>query len=246
MLAELSTSKLKKMLTGSLSPQAPEVTANNISTENLLLAITGSLEKFDLENLNHYLQKARYELNTKEIIINLVRPLLQRVGQMVAENKITIPQEHLLSSLLRDYLGNLHQSLSPYEHSARRNSPVIVLTTREGDYHEFGIMLSAILCNLYRYKIYYLGTSTPAEDLVAFCRQIQPNYILLGFTVLPATHELVTSSSLLAQLHRALPRQVTFLTGGFPRGEELPNMGERVVKQVNDMQDLDQWLSSYA
>lgn len=246
LIAEQPTVKLKKLLSSTLSPEAPLLTASNVKTETLLSDITQALEEFDLEKLNTHLQRARFELNTKEIVINLVRPLLGRVGMMVLENRITISQEHLLSSLLRDYLGNIHQSLSPYDLSSRRNSPVVVLTTREGDFHEFGILLAAILCNLYRYRIYYLGPSTPVADLIECSQQVKASFLLLGFTALPTDRERISPQDFLLQLNESLPRQVTILTGGNAPTEVFEQIKDRRILSMGSLHGLDQFLAEHS
>lgn len=242
-IAQLPTSALKKMIKSSLAPMAPQLTAGTALTEELLNNILGSLEKFNLEKLNQTLQAARFELSSKEIIINLISPLLVRIGQLVSTSALTIGQEHLMSALLRDYLGNMYQSLSPFEHTSRSHSKIVVLSTREGDLHEFGILLAGIMCNLYRYRTYYLGPNMPVDEMVEACRTLKADYVVLGLMRLPKQREIISSKDYLRQLDRQLPRRVTFCLGG----SDLFNLAElksdRQLLGFTGLSELDEFIS---
>jgi methanogenic corrinoid protein MtbC1 len=215
LIAKLTTQKLKKLLSET-SPLVEEVKVSQV-TEPLEVyqeSIIRALEEFDLEKLFLVLQKAKFSLSPKEVILNLLRPLMQKVGSLVYQNKLSIAQEHVLSSLLRDYLGGIYQSLSPYEFSSRTHAKSILLTTREGDMHEFGILLSAILCNIYRLKTYYLGPNMPANDLAEACKQFKVDYLVLSLTELPVSREIISPLNFVQKLDELLPRKVTLCLGG--------------------------------
>ncbi len=245
-LAGLSSAELKRMLVATQSPEAPPLTAASAGTTAYLDAIVEALERFDLERLHHALQRARFDLSPKEVVINLVRPLMARVGGLIVEGKLSITQEHLLSTLLRDYLGNIHQSLSPYDLSIRANAKNVVLATREGDVHEFGILLSAILCNLYRYRTFYLGPNMPQEDLVEACQRFKADILILGFTSLPPERELVTPADYLRGLDRGLPRRVTICHGGAGRVDQRVFKSDRQVMALEGLEELDRFLAKLA
>ena len=244
-IASLPTPALKKMLRSSLSPEMVEISATSLQTENFLTDIINALEKFNLEKLNQSLQKARFELSSKEIVINLIGPLLVKVGHMISEKVLSITQEHILSSLLRDYLGNLNQSLSPYDFSSRTHSKKVILTTREGDVHEFGIMLSGILCNLYRYQTFYLGPNMPLNDLIEASLHFKSDYIVLGLMTLPKQREIISAQDYVNELDRRLPRKVTFCVGGSNAGEISKIKTERQIIILSDLDQLDKFLNSH-
>jgi len=204
-------------------------------------SIIKSLENFDLEKLHLVLQKAKFSLSPKEVIMNLLRPLMQKVGSLVYENKLSIAQEHVLSSLLRDYMGGIYQSLSPFELSSKIHSKTILLTAREGDMHEFGILLSAILCNMYRLKTFYLGPNMPAKDLADACVQFKVDYLILSLTELPKAREIVSPMEYLKKLDELLPQKISFCLGGIPVDlNKIPTKREMIFFQ--QFEELDQFL----
>lgn len=243
-IAGLPLAKLKELLASSLAPHAVEGQNDDSKIAKVLSEIVGALEKFRLEELHHTLQRARFDLSIKDIVINLLRPLLLRVGQMTYDGQLNITQEHLLSSLIRDYLGNIHQSLSPYDFTARANSKAVVLTTREGDLHEFNILMAAILSNVYQFRTYYLGPNMPVEDLIDCCLRFKADYIVMGFTPLPPERENITSKQFLVKLDKALPRRVTFCCGGASDADLSMLSRERTTLSISGLNQLDQFFST--
>jgi len=243
LIAKLSVSKLKTMLTKTLSPHVAEIRPINIKAEEFLTTIIKALEKFNLEGLHQCLQRARFEMTIKEIIIDLIKPLMEQVGNLNQAGRLGIAQEHLLSSLLRDYLGNIHQSLSPYDFSSRKISKSILLTTREGDLHEFNILMGAILSNVYQFKTYYLGPNMPPEDLARSCAFFRPDYIVLGITDLPASLEIITPQNYLAKLDKLLPRNISICYGGSSDLTINQLSKDRELIKITSLSDLDQFLA---
>jgi len=242
-IAGLPTNGLKKLLSRSLSPEAVELPDQLASKKAFLPDMVKALGKFDLEKLNQVLLRARFELSTKEIVLNLIRPLLVEVGELVHLDKLSITQEHLLSALLRDYLGNIHQSLSPYDLSSRAGSPGVILTTREGDMHEFGILCASILCHLYRLRTYYLGPNMPVEDLIEAVEALKVDYLVLGVTALPPNRDPVSPHEFLNRLDRGLPRKVSFCLGGSVEREKLKLKKDRQLFFIRNFEELDRMLS---
>lgn len=243
-IAAIPNANLKKMIQRSLSPQATEIIASEAKTQQLLREIIAALQKFDLHRLNLVLQRTRFEMAQKDIIMNLVRPLLGEVGVMVNAGQLSISQEHLLSSLLRDFLGNMHQSLSPYDFNSRDAAKRVMLTTREGDQHEFSILMSAILSNLYRFKTYYLGPSMPAADLASAITQLRIDVLVLGAMGLPPDQERISIQAYLRALDESVPRSVTFCVGGSPEIRLDYLRKDRRTYLVSSLSEMDQFLGT--
>ncbi|MBL7665209.1 MAG: MerR family transcriptional regulator [Bacteriovoracaceae bacterium] len=211
-ICKLSTHVLKKML--GESEAMLSLAKADTSAVDRLEAVIKALEKFDLELLNQHLQKARFQMGLLDLINQFIYPLMKQVGSLVGQSRLSISQEHLLSALLRDYLGAIHLSLSPYELSNRETSKKILMSTREGDIHEFGILISAILCNYHRYRNYYLGPNLPVNELLEAANRYRPDMILLGLMKLPKKLEVVTSKDYLAYLDQKLPKSTSLILGG--------------------------------
>lgn len=238
-LAPLSTTKLKSMLSEHPQEKIQASGQQNDVVNIILKQMVKDLENFDLEKLYAHLQKARFEVSSKEIVLHLILPLMREVGILVIENKMSIANEHILSSLLRDYLGSIYQSLSPYNLSARQMSKCVILTSREGDIHEFGILLSAIISNLHRLKSIYLGPNMPVDDLIESCQQFKNDYLVLSLMKLPAQRELVSSFDYLKKLDQKVPKKITFILGGSDLVDLKKLSSSRRIIQLKDLSELD-------
>lgn len=225
-------------------PQALATPEREIVERQHQSRILRSLQKFDLAGLQSNLQIARFELSPKSIVHHLVLPLMKEVGDLVAESKIKISQEHLLSSLLRDHLGQIYQSLNPFETRKRLDAAKILLTTREGDLHEFGILLAAILCRIAGHETYYLGPNMPAEDLAAACREFKIDILILGLAQIPKEREFITPSRFLKKIDQLTPRKLQFICGGTNNISFDSLSSERSVIHFKTLLELDKFISS--
>lgn len=246
-LSKLSFEQLKKLEKNSkqeLQYFLPEF-QNEFSSpnESYLQAFTEALKKFDLEAIQQSLQKAQFELSPKLIASDLILPLLQRVGDFVSRSELSVAQEHLLSSLVRDYLGGVYQSLTPYERISSAQKEKVVFTTREGDLHEFSILLAAIIFRTHGYQTYYLGPNMPADDLAKAIPQFGAQTLVLGLSILPKEKEKMSVTSYLKKLDSLLSKKVTLIYGGSALPEKKPLLTGRKVLNFNSIQNLDSFLS---
>jgi MerR family transcriptional regulator, light-induced transcriptional regulator len=205
--------------------------------------ILETLENFDLEKLNQALLTARFELSQKSLVMHLILPLMAKVGNLVICETLSIAQEHILSSLLRDHIGQIYHSLSPYEFSSRMNHSTFALTTREGDMHEFGILISAILCALHRKRTHYLGPNLPARDVVFACKQFSIQNLVLGLSPIPESREIISPQDFLSYLDKNLPKNVTIWIGGGGIFDLEALNSQRKILVINRIEEFDNHLA---
>lgn len=145
------------------------------SLNNLLLA----LEVYKLDVISHELKKLQITLSPRDLAMNILIPLLTEVGHRVFRGTLSIAQEHALSSIIKFHVG--HILYKSYE-TKYKNPNLIALATAENDYHEFGIMLSALLCCHHGINFFYLGPNMPSESLVKASESVEANIVILGTT----------------------------------------------------------------
>lgn len=106
------------------------------------------------------LGQAAVALPPRQLIDEIFFPLLQQVGDRWYEDKLSIAQEHAVSSNLRSLIGAMIR-LFPQDPDA----PSIVFATLSGERHEFGILLLALLAASEGVNCHYLGPDLPAEEI---------------------------------------------------------------------------------
>lgn len=245
-VAGLPTSRLRKMREEmpslAVTPPQTELQLLNEPLDPHLNRILEALSTFDLDRLSQALLKARFELSPRRMILELIVPLMREVGERVNRSELTISQEHLLSALLRDHMGQIYQSLSPYDSHTRASGHGIAIATREGDIHEFGIYMSSILCAVHRKRSHYFGTNMPAEDLAKACIDLNIRTVILGLSSIPKDRELVDTAEYLMNLDRLLPESVDIWGGGTDIGKATSLDLKRSFVGIRTLQQLDDLL----
>ncbi|MBT7610082.1 MAG: MerR family transcriptional regulator [Bacteriovoracaceae bacterium] len=145
------------------------------SLKNLLLA----LEAYRLDVVSHEFYNIKMKLSLRDLALNVVSPLLSTVGNKVSEGTFTISQEHALSSIIKFHLGQFLYSKS---RQRKKIGKLFIISTPEGDYHEFGILLAGLLCVHHGCNFFYLGPNMPAEALIQAADSLDADNIIMGTT----------------------------------------------------------------
>ena len=218
------------------------VSLSNKSEQNHIEEIIDALKSWNLAQIHSSLQSTRFELSPRKIITNFVLPLMQEIGKLVSESKLRISQEHLLSSVLRDYLGQLYQSLSLNENLPSHKMRIVAVTTREGDLHEFGILLAAILFRINGHLVYYLGPSMPVKDLADTCEDFKIDTLVVGLASLPKKNEVISANNFLRKLDKESPKKINIFCGGnVDIKPDIIKSGRQFIR-FSSLMDLDQFL----
>lgn len=189
-LAKMSLSELERLALEKPRPAdehrvraAPPPSFTDGTESESLKALLEALRAFDLEEIDRQILKARINSPARSFIIDLVGPLLHQVGQLVEQNRLDIAQEHALSAVLRNHLGELLaqvQKASDWASEQGNHRPRLLFSTPEGDLHEFGILLAAILAGSHGFKFRYLGPNMPAESLANAARAMDTRIVVIG------------------------------------------------------------------
>jgi DNA-binding transcriptional MerR regulator len=179
-IAKLTTKQLE-----ALTLEAPKANSQ-ASQDNLLRhqeSLLSALKLLDFDKLDRLILKARVDTPARVFVLDVVSPLLFAVGLLVEQNKLDIGQEHALSAILRNHLGDLLtqvQKLNPWTTAKHEDAPGFLFATAEGDLHEFGILLAAILTGSRGLSFRYLGPNMPAESLAKAAMNIGAKIVVLG------------------------------------------------------------------
>lgn len=175
---------------------------------NLMLAVQNY--KFDI--LSHELNKAKVVLPPKKFALELVGPLLHEVGVMVERGLMNVSQEHALSSILKFHIGHIL-----FKHYEKRNKSQhkIAFATPEGDLHEFGILIAALLCVHYEHDFFYLGPNLPASALADAARATECDIVVVGSSTPPDMRiTKLTLDEYFNELSENLPPKIELWIGG--------------------------------
>lgn len=199
--------------------------------------LLGYVKEFHIEKLAEELQYLRVSTGAKGFIFNTVLPLMKEIGNLVALEKCSVTQEHIVSSLIRDQLSKITLPLSEF------SSAKIALATPEGNLHELPIIIADILCRTNRVSTCYLGAAHPAQCLGEAVSALKCETIVMGALSSDKWNYEENIASYLGVLDKALKHKVKIILGGgwhldFPK---FKNISEVVI--MSDFEELDKYLS---
>ncbi len=214
-IARLNFPELKKLHGKEINFQAKKSQNETpkATISNLLLA----LEHYNLEIIDHELKSLKKTIPSTELVFDYLLPLIQKLGEKVYKNDLGIDQEHALTILIRSHF---YSEISQTSHKSERAQKRFILTTPEGEFHEFGILLAAILLKAQGHEFHYLGPNLPAKALLYAQEGLKSHTIILGLS-LNYLKEGDKFAQYLKELSK-LPPHVELLIGGHSPIKILP------------------------
>jgi len=206
--------------------------SSSINTKKLIK----HLADYKIDLIATELQHFRQNQNIKEFIFNIVLPVMREIGLMVYEDKYTVSQEHIISTLIRDQLSQIHlPNIGP-------KGKEVALATPEGNLHELPIMIANILCRANRITTRYLGAAHPPTCLVQAINALKCPFLVLGVLTTDRWNYELDITSFLQKIDDFLEREITVILGGgtpleFPTFKKI-----RKVKIVSTLDEFDHFL----
>ncbi|MBR0382616.1 MAG: homocysteine S-methyltransferase family protein [Eubacterium sp.] len=99
-----------------------------------------------------------------EIINKMLIPAIDEVGRLFEEQKYFLPQLIASASAMEKGLSYLEPLLAA--EGSRKDMPVIVIATVEGDIHDIGKNLVALMLRNNGYEVIDLGKDVPAREII--------------------------------------------------------------------------------
>ncbi|WP_456272102.1 cobalamin B12-binding domain-containing protein [Bacillus sp. AK031] len=194
------------------------------------LAIAGDLPEIH----KWYQENHEQSLSTIEFYEKLLKPVMERVGELWEKNKITVAEEHLATASI-DYLMTQlrYQLVHP---GLLKQSPSILLFCIEGEQHSLGLKMVSDVFRESNWNVKFLGSSVPTEEVTKFIRKWKPDVIGISISLSPLLPKLKDCLTLIGQFEE----DVKILIGG--RVVSLYNLEEFGIGNVhlcNDLRDIE-------
>lgn len=158
-----------------ISAPLPSVTTGESSTLDVFRqSLRIALENHDLDKAEQILGEVLAIYAMETLILDVIRPALNDIGQGWADGRIDVATEHLATAFLRQRL-TLWLVTGPPTHPVRP----IVLACAPGEWHEISLLMLGVLLRRRRWPVTYLGQAVPLPDLVRFTREIRPSVVVL-------------------------------------------------------------------
>ncbi len=212
-------------------PSIPVSTEADMHVTQQILQMLRQNQHDDIERELGWL---RQRMGAETFIFTVARPLLAELGERVQRNELSIAQEHMLSAVLRSHLLALLQQSERHSDATR---PKILFTTPEGEFHEFGILMAAILLSLLRHPVCYLGTSLPTSEVARMAQEAGVQVVVIGGTIAPDQSLVTSFDAYITELDQILAPAVALWLGG-PRVARIKLKSHRDLKLLPSLEGL--------
>ena len=144
-----------------------------------------AIEGFDDNRLDALYTEALSVYPVDVVTVNLLRPLLDELGERWDSRERGIAEEHFFSAYLRNKVGaRMHHA--PGGTRGRR----LMMACLPGEHHELGILLFALSVRARGYRVLYLGPDLPLSQVQAVAGFADPAGVLLSGSAPEVTDEL--------------------------------------------------------
>lgn len=100
----------------------------------------------------------------KELLEQVLMPAINRVGDLFETGKYFLPQLIAGAEAMKAAIEVLEPHMRVEEHAGEK--PVIIMATVEGDIHDIGKNLVALMLKNYGFQVIDLGKDVPAEQII--------------------------------------------------------------------------------
>lgn len=145
-----------------------------------------SLIALDTQTADQVLGEALALSTPEDLILNVIAPVMAKIGEAWEANSVNIANEHLATNFLRQRLlmwmlnGPPSKSMRP-----------IILACAPNEWHEGSLLILGALLRRRRWPVAYLGQAVPLPDLSNFIREIKPSMVVLVAMTPESASELI-------------------------------------------------------
>jgi methanogenic corrinoid protein MtbC1 len=152
-----------------------------------------ALDAFDEPAAQAVLDRLVSDLSLTAVLRDVVMPYLTELGERWQRGTASVAQEHFASNLIRGRLAGLARGWG------NGHGPRAVLACPPGELHDLALMIFGIVLNRTGWRIDYLGTSTPVEELTRTVDARRPDLVVLAATRPETLEPLRSALAALAQ-----------------------------------------------
>lgn len=218
----------------SASPVPPvRPTSDAVPASHFLEDALKAVSAMDARGLEAVLGKALVHLSKPVLRKEFLAPLLEEIGNRWCDGRLRVAHEHMATAVIINFLTGLN---ARYQVTA--GSPLVVVATPGGTYHEMGALLAASHAFEAGWDVLYLGPNLPAEDLAATSASGRVRALLLSI-VFPASDPGVVAQ--LHELRKLVGPAMPIVVGGMSAAsyrEALSEIGAHLVGPDDNLTDF--------
>lgn len=205
---------------------------NSNSTSKEFDFIIQSIIELDTDAIETTLEVLYQGMGMIELHVQIINPILIRIGELWQLNTINISHEHLFSNALRKLILSKTNNIVPL-HPLKKK---VILFLLPNEHHELPILFYQYILKSYGWNCIYLGENVPIRDFELAYIQIKPDFVL---TSIISVVDYKTFSTRLTSLLEIIPMNKLCLTGSaaIEHSSQIPER-IHVVQNLNDFKEI--------
>jgi DNA-binding transcriptional MerR regulator len=193
-----------------------------------LLSFGLSYDEYQFDEL---ISKAIAEFGLKDTYINIMYPMLVRLGLMWRSDNICPAQEHFMSNIIRHKISAASEQVV----LKQETGATWVLFLPEEDDHDIGLLFANFLLKSAGHKVIYLGSKVPVDSVRDVIDRVEVQHLLV-FMI--RTETATSVASYLEELSAAFKAQEIHVAGSSRILAEVEMKGN--VKWMRSIDDLEE------
>jgi methanogenic corrinoid protein MtbC1 len=183
---------------GGHAPAAP-LLAPAQNDDELIARLYDAACRFDEPAFEGLLNHAFAVHSVEDASLNVITPLMQRVGAGWQANELSVQAEHFASNLVRQRVITLLHAAPPPRRSGDRAAR-LAAACAPGEWHELGLLMITLFLRRDGWPVTYLGQNVPVERIIDTVREIRPGVVLLSAATLLHAAGVLDAAEALAEL----------------------------------------------
>ena len=119
-------------------------------------------------------------IELKILFTDLFQRSMYEVGELWQNNRITVANEHLATSITESLLNLAYPALFAGDRCGKK----AVISCSANEFHQVGGKMVADIFELNGWDGHFLGANLPHEDLTRFIQEVQPDVVGLSLSIL--------------------------------------------------------------
>lgn len=168
-LARMQDSEINKILAEKLSG----LKDLNNPNEYYISQLIGAGISYDEQYFEKVLSHCMLKFGIDKTYVEIIYPMISRVGLMWANESLPPAQEHFMSNLIRQKLFTAIDALAP---PVKNDKWILFLP--ENEFHEIGLLYANFIIKRAGANVIYLGSNVPVSTLNSAVNDIKPTNFL--------------------------------------------------------------------
>jgi DNA-binding transcriptional MerR regulator len=139
-------------------------------------ALRRALDAFDETAAQAVLDRLVADFSLATTLREIILPYLAELGVRWEQGTASIAQEHFASNIIHGRLAGLARGWG------NGHGPLAVLACPPDELHDLPLMIFGIVLNRTGWRIHFLGTSTPLDEMSRTVEASHPNLVVLAAT----------------------------------------------------------------